>query len=451
MPDRSVSGARFDSLLQRFRGPFASDVLTLMTGKVAAQVTLVAAAPFLTRLFEPEEFAVFAFFLALANVLSVAASARYDFAVMLPEEDEGAAHVALLALSILGLFSLTLLLVSVLFGDSLLGIFGDPYSRWMRWLLPLAVLIFGARAISTRWQSRKRRFATVAKADIGYGLSAASTQIAGGLFWAGGSAGLALVCGHLVGQAVAVSVLFGRMIGDLQSFVRTVTYSRLKEVASRFANFPLFSVPSGLTSKLTYEVPIFMLGAYFAPEVLGFYALSRRVMATPMAMLGQAVSNVFYQRIATVRMDRERSRIMLLRVASRLFLLIVLPLAVVVFWAEPIFVFVFGDKWESSGTYARLLAPMMCARFVFAPTGLAMLAFERQGILLIWHVVFLVVSAAAFALGYSQSSPTVAILAYSLAAFVMYCVHFGLCLRYAGAISHDSTSLLSEQEDGSEN
>ncbi len=142
---------------------------------------------------------------------------------------------------------------------------------------------------------------------------------------------------------------------------------------------------------------------------------------------------------------------MLLRVASRLFLLIVLPLAVLVLWAEPIFVFVFGDTWESSGTYARLLAPMMCARFVFASTALSMLAFERQGIVLIWQIVFLVLSVAAFALGYNQASPTIAILSYSSAAFVMYCLYFGLCLRYAGASSNDPTSFLSEQENGSEN
>jgi O-antigen/teichoic acid export membrane protein len=416
----------------RPRGAFARDVLTLATGNVIAQVTLLAAAPILTRLFQPADFAALAIFVAVVNVLSVIASGRYDFAVMLPEREEDGAHVAVLALTVLCICCGVLLVAVALLQDGVLEHLPGDGLGWALWLVPLSVLFLGGRAVCVRWESRKKRFSTVAHADIGYALGAVSTQIAGGAVFSGAGLGLVMICGLVTGQLVSMCIMLRRVVGDLAHFLGGFNRDRATSLAWRFRKFPGFSMPSGLVSKLTHEVPTFMLAAYFAPEVLGYYALSRRVLTTPMSMLGQAVSNVFFQRISAVRRDRGRSRALLLRVSSWLFLLILAPMVIVLFYAESIFVFVFGAEWEAAGTYAQLLIPMMIARFAFAPIGLSMQAFERQRVVLIWEIVFLVLSTGAFTLGYMQGSPTLSILVYSIIGFLMYSAYFALSVYYAG-------------------
>ena len=61
---------------------------TLMTGTALAHGIKIAATPVLTRLYGPAEFGVFAVFLAMLNLTSVAACLRFEMAISLPEEDQ---------------------------------------------------------------------------------------------------------------------------------------------------------------------------------------------------------------------------------------------------------------------------------------------------------------------------------------------------------------------------
>src|SRR5271167_3346935 len=84
--------------------------LTLLSGATLAQLVPAVAAPLVTRLYNPVDFGTFAFVLAVFGVLAPLVCMRYDLAIMLPEDEQDAAHVTLLCL-ILGA---TLALISIL-------------------------------------------------------------------------------------------------------------------------------------------------------------------------------------------------------------------------------------------------------------------------------------------------------------------------------------------------
>ncbi len=58
------------------KSEFSRNVLTLMTVTTIAQAIPIAISPILTRIYTPEDFGVFALFLAILGVFSVVASAR---------------------------------------------------------------------------------------------------------------------------------------------------------------------------------------------------------------------------------------------------------------------------------------------------------------------------------------------------------------------------------------
>ncbi|WP_310441139.1 hypothetical protein [Sulfurimonas sp.] len=70
------------------RSEFSRNVLTLMTGTTIAQAIPIAISPILTRIYTPEDFLVFALYMAIASILSVIATGRYEMAIMLPKYDK---------------------------------------------------------------------------------------------------------------------------------------------------------------------------------------------------------------------------------------------------------------------------------------------------------------------------------------------------------------------------
>ncbi len=414
------------------RGGFVANVFTLASGTTAALAVTVLAAPVLTRLYGPEEFAVLALFGAAVSVLGVGASGRYDFAIMLAKRDEEAANVAGLAL-VLSLLTTGAVLAAVLvFGDAVLahlGVSGD--GGWM-WFLPAGVLIMAWTSISMRWQSRKKRFGTVALADASGAVCAASTQVGAGLL-AESPRGAFLICGGLAGLFVRVAIMSWRLFADLFRFRRSVSADGMTRVAGRYWRFPALSVAMGMLGHLTGKLPVLLLAIYFDPMAVGLYALSARVLRMPMGVLGRAVGEVFFQRILVLHKDKARSRALYGAVVLRLLLLSVIPMAILFVWAEDLFAIAFGREWIQSGRYARLMIPLIIAEFTILPVFKLSQALEKQAVALVWLIVYLVLCVASFWLGRILGSPDVAILCYSGTSAGMYLTYFFLGRRLIAA------------------
>lgn len=79
-------------MFQKFlpRSPYARNVITLMTGTGLAQAIPVAISPILTRLYSPEDFGVFALYLATVSIVSVLVTGRYELAIFPPKRDRDA-------------------------------------------------------------------------------------------------------------------------------------------------------------------------------------------------------------------------------------------------------------------------------------------------------------------------------------------------------------------------
>ena len=109
-----------------FKGEFFKNVVTLMTGTIAAQLFTVAVSPILTRLYTPADFGVFALFTAMNAVLSIVAAARYETAIMLPRDDGDALNIVVLS-GVITLIFTTLLQTGIfLFEAQIVAIADTP-------------------------------------------------------------------------------------------------------------------------------------------------------------------------------------------------------------------------------------------------------------------------------------------------------------------------------------
>ena len=113
-------------LQQLVKSDFTKNVGKLFAGNGISMAINLLALPVLSRLYTPEEFGSVALYVALAQLIAVFISGRYDYALMLPRKNGEALKVALSGL-ILSFYLSILVAVALFFSyDRLLSLFPHP-------------------------------------------------------------------------------------------------------------------------------------------------------------------------------------------------------------------------------------------------------------------------------------------------------------------------------------
>ncbi|HYD68485.1 hypothetical protein, partial [Azospirillum sp.] len=176
---------------------FLRNLGTVVTGTLAAQAAALAAVPLLTRLYDPAAFGAFGLITALAGIAATVATGRWELAVVLPERDEDAAGVVLLALLA------TVAAVLVLAGAVAVAGPWLPHAGLL-WWLPAMLLLTASAEVLAQWNLRRERYGTVARAQGARAAVMVAVQAAAGAV-APVLAGL--LGGQALGQCAQVATL----------------------------------------------------------------------------------------------------------------------------------------------------------------------------------------------------------------------------------------------------
>ncbi len=410
----SSSGAR-----KRRRSSFAPDVMKLVGGMAVAQVLAVLAAPILSRLYSPDAFGTAAVFISIASTIGVIACLRYELAIMLPEHDGDAANLLAVSLSIV-LFVTSLTAVIVLCaGDLILRMLNLPNLSSYLWLLPLFVLPNGVFLALNYWNSRTKHFGRLSVAKIFQSGATNGIQLGAGVV--GQAQAGSLIEGGVLGAVVATTVL-GVQIwrDDRQEFIRAVRWPRMLEWAKRHRKFPFFTTWSALLNTLSWQLPTFLLAAFFSPTVVGYYALGNRMLRLPMNLVGSAIAQVFFQRASeTQQVDGD-----LASVVAPLFRRLVawgaFPMLLLAVIGKDIFIVVFGREWAEAGVYTQILSIWMFFVFISSPLSTLYSVLERQQSALLINMLLFVTRLVALATGGLLGSARLALSLFAVSGVLIY-------------------------------
>ena len=153
------------------QGGFLKSVGILAGGTAFAQALGVLVLPIITRLYSPEEFALFAVYTSIVGILTVAICLRFEIAIPLPEKDEDA--LSLFMLSLLSNIVLTTLLTVVIFffQESIFKFIQQPQLKPYQWLIPIGVFLAGLYSSLQYWATRKKQFSAIAQTRMTQALS----------------------------------------------------------------------------------------------------------------------------------------------------------------------------------------------------------------------------------------------------------------------------------------
>lgn len=366
-------------------GSFARNVVTLMTGTTFAQALMILVAPILTRLYSPEDFGVYALYTSIASIFAVFACLSYDFAIVLPEQDADATNVlGLSILACLGMCGLTLILIA-LFRIQVANFLNAPNLAICLWFIPLSVLGAGHFKAFNYWSTRRKQFKRLAARQITQSTITSATQIGIGVTSYVGPGGL--ISASIIGQLAATGRLAWQIGKDEGEFLKScISFKDLKRMAIRYKKFPLYDSWSGLFNTASTMLPALLLGYFFSPAVVGFYALGQRVLSVPMGVIGGAIAQVFYPRATKADRDGELSKVTL-DMFERLLAIGFVPLMLITVVAPDLFALVFGERWWTAGQYVRWMSLWLFFQFVSSPLSSVYYVLERQQNLLNFNLV----------------------------------------------------------------
>ena len=368
------------------KSEFSRNVLILMSGTVVAQAIPIAISPILTRIYTPEEFGLFALFFAILSILSVLANARYESAVMLPKKEEDALHLFALGIILNTFFSTIILILVVLFNDTITKALGNnEISLWL-YFIPVALFFTGLFNILNSMNNRQKNYKDIASATITKSMIMALIQLVIGLLKNGASG---LILGQIVAQFFANVKLFKNIIKDKQS-VFSIKKLKIIALAIKYKKFPMFSLPSALANVLSGHLSNILISSFYSVATLGFYSLVQRVLGIPSALIGKSIGQVYYEEGTRERKESGVATNTFNATFKKL-IIIGLPSFVILFFiVEELFAFVFGEEWRVAGRYAQIVIPMFFMSFVVSSLSSTYDMFERLKIELVWQVVLLV-------------------------------------------------------------
>jgi O-antigen/teichoic acid export membrane protein len=149
-------------------------------------------------------------------------------------------------------------------------------------------------------------------------------------------------------------------------------------MAKRYKNFPMISLPSSFTTELYSNLFSVLLSSLYNVALLGHYYMAQRVLGLPSALIGVSIGQVFFQSAVKEREKTGQARVIFRSTVKKLFL-IALPFFVTLFFVvEDLFALVFGENWRVAGTYSQILIPIFFIRLLTTPVSMINTVFERQ-------------------------------------------------------------------------
>lgn len=367
--------------------------MVLMSGTMISQALPLALIPILTRLYTPEDFGVYALYLALLGFFASIISGRYELSIMLPQEESDAEELLWLSLLITLFLSLLLLFGVYFFREGVAEFLGNPeISDWL-YFLPLSVFLTGSYQCFKYWCNRSKNYKFIASSAVARSFGSSSVNLAAGLKSFGV---LGLIFGNVIGNIVATVILFKKASQSISLSPRKVKLVRLKVQAKKYINFPKFDAPAALVYATYTNMTLIFFNKFFESSVAGFYFMANRLLRLPFSFFISAFTDVFYQRLSN-ELDKADIPEELNVLTIKLIKVVCFPFFGLVYLSEVYVPILFGDKWFELYKYIAMISLPIFFTLCLSPYSHVLKVYDRQDISLLSHLSKLVILGGFFA------------------------------------------------------
>lgn len=346
--------------------------MVLTSGTLIAQVVSYLATPIITRLFTPYEIGELGVFLRITAFIAAIATARYELTLPLPKNQNHAFQLFRLSLRI-ALYALAVTFVLGL-GYWVWRDF-DIHIFWYVLFIVSTSFFMIFRNIGTNWAIRNKEFKNISVSGVLGSFCTNGLKIVSGFFHFGV---LGLIISHVLGSLAAVLVFFREYFSNNANKSLEKSPAKMKVLAKEYKDFPAVNMPHALIDYGRELLIAFFVIEFFDQDIFGSYDHSFRMLKLPLILVGASIGQIFFNRCSTAFSEKKALYPLLRRTTLILTALSIVPFAIIFFFGEEIFVFVFGAKWAYSGEISEIIAPWLMINFIASPISTVPLVIGKQ-------------------------------------------------------------------------
>ena len=400
---------------------YIKNILTLSGGTLVSQIILILSIPFITRIYTPSDLGIAALFLAISNILSALATAKYDLAIFLPKNKIWTDNLffGTILINIFLFIIIIILLVPI-------KMFIDSYFKLdygLIWYLTIPFLFFlnGINTSLNAILNKNKSYTYISSSRIIRDIILTFFSISVGLLF---YKPIFIILSHIVSLLIINLLLlyisFKKNIFNIEYF----SFKRIFILFKKYSEFPKYSLPAGFINILSNQAPIIMLSVYFGTTISGIYSLVNRAMGAPSKLVSSATSEVFRQKATEEYNLNNNCKDLYIKTFKGLFLLSLIPFFIVIIFGPDLFSFIFGQDWTQAGYYARYLSLFFMLRFCISPLGFTLIISNRQDYNLYWQLILLIITNIGLFIGYHFSNANYSIICFSILYSIMYLFYF---------------------------
>lgn len=401
------------------KNEFIRHVGLLVRGSFLAQMLSLGAIPFLTRLYSPESFAALAIFIAIGSSIAPAITGRFELAIVVSRDKNDDNQLIALSLSIALITSLLIFLIFISY-PALIKVFNAQLLAGWWLIIPLSIFFSAVITTLNCYANRQKDYALIGNTMVFQTLVTIALSIC--LGWL-----------NFKNDGLLLSTLIGAMCGSgLLIYIYRDTLHALNwrpslktlGLAWRYRQFPVFNAAPGFLDALTVTLPLFFLAKFFPENIVGYYALLNRVANAPLNFISQAVSQVHMRKVADQVRNNENSVKYLLHLTAVLSGIVLVPTIGLIFFAPPLFEWVFGVQWRVAGDLLVILMPAFAIRFVVSTLSGVFASTGNNHLAAIWKVIAFVATLLLFVICGSKLSINNLFILMMLVDLVLYGIYF---------------------------
>ncbi len=347
----------------KIENDFAKSVTTLVSGTVLSQLIVFALSPIISRLYSPEETANFSIYTRIIIFVSTLATARFESALALPRRNEHAFSLyrLIVQLILISFFvSIFLSIIYVLFG------LRNKDESFIYLMIPIGFVPLCMMNIGNGWAMRLGQFKEVSRFRIVNSLSMNFSNVIFGYLGLGYKG---LILGYVVGVSIP-GAWFTRKYHLLKLKYKDFSRRKRKNIIGKtYIEFPKVNLPHALMDITRELLIVFFILLYFTKNELGSYDFSFKMLKLPLTVIGGAIGQVYFQKIASKKNQGESIFEITKQTMRNLFLISIIPFTVLYFFGENLFSIVFGKEWALAGRYSEIMAPWLMMNLIVSPVS----------------------------------------------------------------------------------
>lgn len=401
--------------------------MTLSAGVVLSQVITFVSLPFISRIYAPDILGDYSFLVSNAAILGVVVCLGLMSAIMIPKvEDEAKGLCRLTALSVIVLSTLLLAAALLLSGVRQLFTVSLNYkvACIMLWLY---IVLTNISAVCYAYTNRLKLYRVLFWNPVIGVCADVAVSILLGLLGCG-------LWGYFLGKLLSALLAVLHMLRHTNPFSGKLeeSYSMLN-LLRKHKKFPLYQCPANIVDTLAQQLPVQLVKRLFGSAVLGSYSMCMGILGIPIRFLSSPVNRVYYQEATSRYNAGEPIGEFSYKILTANIKTAIIPIALLMIFGEPLFVFILGAQWEQAGSFAAILG--LYQLVVFCSTCLSgnFVIIGKQQLNLVFSVLGIVLNLLAFGIGFFAFGNVYLVLVlFALSGTLYKLADIGLFLYYTG-------------------